>query len=96
MQNWKKAIVMGTIGTGAILILTGRRPIGMAFAAAGLAVLASEYPEKFEAVWENAPDYLQKGMQIFSTLQKLGEGFAEEAERRSVNAWKEMRSEYSS
>ena len=96
MQNWKKAIVMGTIGAGAVLILTGRRPIGMAFAAAGLAVLASEYPEKFEAVWENAPDYLQKGMQIFSTLQKLGEGFAEEAERRSVGAWRSVRSEYGS
>ena len=94
MQNWKKAIVLGTVGAGALLIVGGRRPLGTALAAAGLAVLASEYPEKFEAVWENAPDYLQKGMQIFSTLQKLGEGFAEEAEKRSVHAWREMRSEY--
>ena len=69
MQNWKKAVVMGAVGAGAILIATGRRPIGMAVAAAGLAVLASEYPEKFEAVWENAPEYLQKGVQIFHTLQ---------------------------
>ena len=94
MQNWKKGVVMGAIGAGAVLILTGRRPAGMAFAAAGLAVLASEYPEKFETVWENAPDYLHKGMQIFNTLQKLGEGFAEEAERRSVGAWKAARSEF--
>jgi hypothetical protein len=94
MQNWKKAIVMGAIGAGAVLIVTGRRPVGMAFAAAGLAVLASEYPEKFEAVWENAPEYLQKGMQIFGTLQKLGEGFAEEAERSSVGAWRTARSEF--
>lgn len=94
MQNWKKAIVYGTIGAGAVLILTGRRGLGMGFAAAGLTVLASEYPEKFEAVWENAPEYLQKGMQIFSTLQKLGEGFAEEAERRSVGAWRDMKSQY--
>ncbi len=94
MQNWKKAVVMGTIGAGAVLVFTGRRPLGTAFAAAGLAILASEYPERFEAVWENAPDYLHKGMQIFSTLQKLGEGFAEEAERRSVGAWRSVRSEY--
>jgi len=92
MQSWKRAVVLGSIGAGAALIITGRRPLGMACAAAGLAILASEYPEKFEAVWENAPDYLQKGMQIFATLQKLGEGFAEEAERRSVNAWREVRS----
>jgi hypothetical protein len=96
MQNWKKAFVFGSIGAGAVLIFTGRRPVGMACAAAGLAVLASEYPEKFEAVWESAPDYLQKGMQIFATLQKVGEGFAEEAERRSVSAWRNVRSEYGS
>ena len=96
MQSWKKAVIFGSIGAGAVLVLTGRRPVGMAVAAAGLAVLASEYPEKFEAVWENAPDYLQKGIQIFGTLQKLGEGFAEEAERRSVKAWRDVREEYGS
>ena len=79
-----------------MLIITRRRPLGMAFAAGGLALLASEYPEKFETVWENAPDYLQKGMQIFATLQKLSEGVAEEAERRSVSAWREVRSQYGS
>ena len=89
-------MIFGSIGAGAVLVLTGRRPVGMACAAAGLAVLASEYPEKFEAVWENAPDYLQKGMQIFSTLQKLGEGFAEKAEERSVKAWRDVREQYGS
>ena len=96
MQSWKKAAVFGSIGAGAMLIVSGRRPLGMACAAGGLALLASEYPEKFEAVWENAPDYLQKGMQIFATLQKLGEGFAEEAERHSVSGLREVRSQYGS
>ena len=96
MQSWKKGVVLGSIGAGAILMITGRRPMGMALTAAGLAVLASEYPEKFEAVWENAPEYLQKGMQIFSMLQKVGEDFAEDAERRSVSAWREVSSQYSS
>jgi hypothetical protein len=94
MQTWKKTLVFGSIGAGAVLILTGRRGIGMGFAAAGLTILASEYPEKFEAVWENAPDYLQKGMQIFGTLQKLGEGFVEEAERRGASTWRDMRAQY--
>ena len=90
MQNWKKAVVFGTIGAGAMLILIGRRTVGMAVAAGGLAVLASEYPEKFEGIWENAPDYLHRGMEIFATLQKVGADFAEDAERRSVNAWRDM------
>jgi TrmH family RNA methyltransferase len=42
MQNWKKAVVFGTIGAGAMLVISGRRPLGMAFAAAGLAVLAAD------------------------------------------------------
>jgi hypothetical protein len=87
MQNWKRALVFGSIGAGALLILAGRRPLGMIVAAAGFAILASEYPEKFEGIWENAPDYLNKGREVFSMLKKVGEGFAEEAERRSANAW---------
>jgi hypothetical protein len=90
MQNWKKVVVFGSIGAGAMLILIGRRTVGMAVAAGGLAVLASEYPEKFEGIWENAPDYLHRGMEIFATLQKVGADFAEDAERRSVNAWRDM------
>ncbi|HLI63387.1 MAG TPA: hypothetical protein VKV05_08295 [Terriglobales bacterium] len=95
MQSWKKAIVFGSIGAGAVLLFR-RRPVGTAFVAAGLAVLASEYPEKFEAVWESAPEYLRKGVQIFAALERLTEGFAEAAERRSVSAWRNIRPEYGS
>ena len=94
MQNWKKAVVFGSIGAGALLILAGRRPLGMMVAAGGLAVLASEYPEQFEGFWENAPDYLNRGREVFATLKKVGEGFAEEAERRSLNAWRDMNAQF--
>jgi len=94
MQNWKKVAVFGAIGAGAALILTGRRPLGLAFAAGGLALLASEYPEKFEGLLEDAPDYLSKGMEIFATLKKVGEGFVEDAERRSVNAQRDMNAQF--
>jgi hypothetical protein len=94
MQNWKRAVVFGSIGAGALLILTGRRPLGLALAAGGLAVLASEYPEKFEGILENAPDYLNKGREVFATLKKVGEEFSEEAERRSVNAWRDMNAQF--
>ena len=50
--------------------------------------------EEFEGIWENAPDYLNKGMEVFATLKKVGEGFAEEAERRSVNAWRDMNAQF--
>ena len=53
MQNWKKAVVFGSIAAGALLVLSKRRTLGMAVAAGGLAVLASEYPEKFEGLLED-------------------------------------------
>lgn len=96
MQNWKKAVVFGSLGAGAVLFATGRRPVGIALAAGGLAILASEYPEKFEAVWENAPDYVNKATQIFAVISKVSERFAEQAERRSMDSWNRMREEYGS
>lgn len=96
MQNWKKAVVFGTLGAGAVLIATGKRPVGIALAAGGLALLASEYPEKFESVWENAPDYVNRATQIFAVISKISERFAEQAERRSVESWNRMREEYGS
>ena len=94
MQNWKKAAIIGGLGVGAALAFTGRRSVGVAVMAGGLALLASEYPEKFEDLWENAPDYVNRATKIFATLQQLSERFAEEAERRSMAAYHEMRHEY--
>jgi hypothetical protein len=94
MQSWKKVAVFGAVGFGAALIVSGRRPLGLAFAAGGLALLASEYPEKFEGLLEDAPDYLNKGMEIFATLKKVGEGFIEDAERRSVNAARDLQAQF--
>ncbi len=94
MQNWKKALIVGSVGAGAYLFFSGRRTAGTAVVAGGLAVLASEYPEKFESLWENAPEYLQRGTQIFAMLQKMGERFAEAAEERGASALRQVR-EYS-
>jgi hypothetical protein len=94
MQNWKKALVCTAIGAGAVLALSGRRNLGIASVAGGLAVLASEYPERFEAVWESAPEYVNRATQIFATLSRLSEKFAEDAERRSVAGYQQFRHEY--
>ncbi len=95
MSNWKKAVVIGSLAAGALLAIKGKRPAALAVSAAGLAVLAAEYPEKFEAVWDEAPGYVTRGVQIFTTLTKIAERFAEEASRRGLrNAWEDVREEY--
>lgn len=95
MPNWRKGIVIGSFAAGALLILKGHRPAGIAAATVGLAILAAEYPEKFEDVWEQAPDYIYKGTQIFSTLSRIAERFAENASERGLGeAFDQARREY--
>jgi hypothetical protein len=95
MTKWKQAVVFGSLGVGAFLLITGKRPAGIAAATVGLAVLATEYPEKFERIWESAPEYLYRGTQIFSSLSRIAERFAGEAAQRSMpEAATEAGSEY--
>lgn len=96
MQNWKKALVCGAVGAGAVLALSGRRNLGIATVAGGLTLLASEYPERFETIWDNAPEYVNRATQIFTTLSRLAEKFAEDAEHRGVASYKQFRHEYGS
>ena len=93
MQNWKKALVCGAVGAGAVLAFSGRRNLGLASIAGGLALLASEYPERFEAAWENAPEYINRAARIFGALSRLSERFAEDAERRSVASYRPLHQE---
>ncbi|MGZ4817174.1 MAG: hypothetical protein ACXVZJ_01040 [Terriglobales bacterium] len=95
MPNWRKALVIGSLSAGALMFIKGHRPAGVALATVGLAVLAAEYPEKFESVWENAPDYIYRGTQIFSTLSRIAERFADEAGRRgAIEAFRDISAEY--
>ena len=95
MKTWKKALIFGSLGAGAVLLVTGKRPAGIAAATVGLAVLAAEYPEKFEEVWEQAPDYVMRGTQIFATLSRIAEHFAENAQRQGLGgAFDAAREEY--
>jgi len=73
MQNWKRAVIFGSLGAGTFFLITGRRPAGVVLTAVGLATLASEHPEKLEALWRNAPYYLEKGNQWVSMVARLAE-----------------------
>jgi len=95
MENWKKAIIAGSVGVGALLLIKGKRSAGAAVTTAGLVLLASEYPEQFEHIWDNAPDYISRGAQIFSTVQRVAERFADEAARHGIpEALREVGAQY--
>lgn len=95
MENWKKAVVIGSLTASALLAIKGKRPAAVIVGTAGLAILAAEYPEKFETVWQEAPEYVSRGAQIFAVLTKLSERLADEAEQRGLTTlWQGERTEY--
>ena len=90
MDSWKKAVVMGSIGAGAMLFMKKKYPAGVLATGVGLAMLASEYPEKFETVRRSLPDYFDRGMQVMEVAAKAGKRITAAAGRNAVDAWEEI------
>ena len=90
MESWKKAVVAGSISAAAILFMKKRYPAGVLATGVGLALLASEYPEKFEKVKQVLPDYFQRGMQVMEMAARAGRRITEAAGRSAVDAWEEI------
>ena len=90
MDSWKKAVVMGTIGAAALLFMKKKYPAGVLATGVGLAVLASEYPDKFEKVRRSLPDYFDRGMQVMQMAAKAGKKITEAAGRGAIDAWDDI------
>ncbi len=90
MEGWKKAVVAGSIGAATILFLKKKYPAGVLATGVGLAVLASEYPEKFELVRRSLPDYFDRGMQVMEMAARAGKRITEAAGQSAVDAWEEI------
>jgi hypothetical protein len=90
MDSWKKAVVMSSIGAGAILFMKKKYPAGVLATGVGLAMLASEYPERFEKVRRSLPEYFDRGMQVMEVASKAGRRITAAAGRSAVDAWEEI------
>ena len=90
MDSWKKAVVLGAIGSAAILFMKKKYPAGVLATGVGLAVLASEYPDKFEKIRRSLPDYFERGMQVMEMAGRAGRRITDAAGRSAVDAWEEI------
>jgi hypothetical protein len=90
MDGWKKAAVAGSIGAAAMLFMKRRYAAGVLATGVGLAVVASEYPEKFEKARQALPDYFERGMRVMEMAGRAGRKITEAAGQRAVDAWEEI------
>ena len=91
MESWKKALVAGSVGAATVLFLRKKYPAGVLVTGMGLAVLASEFPEKFEMVRRSLPDYFDRGMRVMEMAAQAGRRITEVAGRSAYEAWEEIR-----
>ena len=90
MDSWKKAVVAASIGAATVLFLKKRCAGGVLAGGVALAVLAAEYPEKFEQVRESLPSYFDRGMQVMEMAAKAGKRITEAAGQSAMDAWEEL------
>jgi hypothetical protein len=90
MENWKRAVIAGSVGTATLLLLKGKRPAAVLAGGVGLAVLASEYPNQFVKIREDLPSYVRQGTRFLDTAIRLGSKIGELAEKRAAQAFEEL------
>lgn len=90
MDGWKKALVLGSLGVAGILFMKRRYPAGVLATGVGLAVLAAEYPEKFERVRQSLPGYFEHGMRVMEMAGQAGKRITEAAGRSGGDSWEEI------
>lgn len=90
MENWKRAVIAGSAGAATILLLKGKGTAGILAGGVGLAVLASEYPEKFEQIREEIPSYVRQATRFLDLSMKVGARIGELVERRASGLLEEL------
>jgi len=90
MDGWKKAVVAGSIGAATVLFMKKKYPAGVLATGVGLAVLAAEYPEKFESIRRSLPDYFDRGMRVLEMAGRAGKRIADSSNGNVFEAWEEI------
>jgi hypothetical protein len=91
MDSWKKALVAGSIGAATIFFLKRRFPAGVLASGVALAIVAAEYPEKFDQVRRSLPEYFDRGMRVMEMAGRAGQRITDAAGRGGgAGVWDEI------
>jgi hypothetical protein len=90
MEAWKKAVLAGAVGAATVFFLKKKVPAGVLASGVALAVVAAEYPEKFEMVRRSLPDYFDRGMRVMEMAARAGKRITEAAGQGAAGVWDEI------
>jgi hypothetical protein len=90
MESWKKAVLAGSVAAATILFLKRRNAAGLVASGVALAVLAVEYPDKFDEVRESLPDYFDRASHVMEMAAKAGRKISTTSGRTLMDAWADM------
>jgi alpha-beta hydrolase superfamily lysophospholipase len=77
---WTRAVAAGSLITGAVLLITGRRKSALAVAAAGAAVALLENPDMVRDAWESMPRLVRTSQDFLSRIEE----FVEELNKQGI------------
>jgi hypothetical protein len=72
------------------LFLKKKVPAGVLASGVALAVVAAEYPEKFEMVRRSLPDYFDRGMRVMEMAARAGKRITDAAGQSAAGVWDEI------
>ena len=73
-RRWMRILGAGSLFTGAMLLVGGKRKAALAAASVGTVLVMLEEPKNLASAWVAVPSYLQAGERLLDRL----EGFAEQ------------------
>jgi uncharacterized Fe-S cluster-containing radical SAM superfamily protein len=83
-------VITGSVTAATVFFLKKKYPAGVLASGVALAVVAVEYPEKFEKVRKSMPEYFDRSMQVMEMAARAGKRITEAAGRSAVDAWEEI------
>jgi hypothetical protein len=90
MEAWKKAVIAGAVTAATVFFLKKKVPAGVLAGGVALAVVAAEYPEKFERVRQQLPEYFDRGMRVMEMAARAGQRITDAAGQGAAGVWDEI------
>jgi len=78
--DWVSIAACGSLVTGGLLLLSGRKRAGLVMAASGTALAMLEHEDTLRRWWEALPGYVEQAQSMFEQVQEVVDNVAEKGE----------------